>query len=228
MSMFDTEGVPVMEPGRPPPRRSLLPLWILLVLLAIAGIGGGAFAWLHRGSHAADLAAVSPVPPANVQTMPRPVVKQAPIPKTMVASNHLSTLRPSSAMPAPNARLRPTATLYKPTLSLRPVVLGKTPPGKIQSLQSSQMSQMRRTFEQNGWSVYWLDSKHEATAWKSEGKTGYEIRLIPGTHKATVLKTGGRNIILKKWTVSLPSKAILRGYHVYANSSALLSKVLTH
>ncbi len=229
MSTFDTEGVPVMESGgSPPPRRSLSPLWILLVVLAIAGVGGGAFAWLHRGNHTADLATVSSVPPTSVQAMPRPVVKQAPNPKTIIDSNHPSTPRPSSETSTPNAGLRAVANSYKPTTLRRPVVPVTTTTEKIQSPPSNQMSQMRRTFQQNGWSVYWLEAKQEATAWKSEGKTGYEIRLIPGTHEATVLKTGGRNIILKKWTVNLPSKAVLRGHHVYANSSALLNKVLTY
>lgn len=205
----DFNGVPVHEPAGPPPRkRPRVPLPLLFGILAALLAGGGAFAWFNRPAPEAD---ATPAP------LPRPLSRPQAVPPLaggpMVGKPMARVGRPPMAPKAPPTTHAPMKT----------ALLAASMPAA-----GDQMSQFRHTFEASGWSVYWLDAQNEATAWKSLGKTGYEVRLKPGARQATVLKTGGRGIILKRWTVALPADPFLRGDHVYANANTLLRGALTH
>jgi len=198
MAMYDTEGVPVMETGGPPPpRKSPNFLWPAVVVALL--IIGGIFVWLHQSS-TDQTARTSVVAPVDNQSSPRPSNTVPGKPKL-----------PTSAMTHGMGR-----TSVKPAAN------------KTVSAEDRQISQFRKTFEANGWSVYWDGSKKQVVAWKSEGKTGHEVRLTRGSQQATVLKTGGRNIIRQRWTASLVAAPHLRGNHLYTSSRALLQNILTH
>jgi hypothetical protein len=190
--------------------------------LALLALGVGLFAWLHHSASEAS----NPITPS-----PK-VIRPVPSPIQTVLALPVSPTAPKTPG-MPKTVVAPLSdTSLKTTKTLEPKTTVSAIPGTTRTMPmppaDNRMSQMRQTFEQNGWSVYWIDSKNEATAWKNEGKTGYEIRLVPGARQATVLKTGGRNIILKTWTVDLASPPVLKGYHVYTNANTLIRAALVH
>ncbi len=233
MTTTDTDGVPVIEPSGPlVGRRSTVPLLLLLCAVGVLAIAAGFYAWLHHTSSEASIPVAAPA--AGIRPAPHSVGTALAAPKALTAPEAVVTSdtgrMPLAGIPPTTTKARKkittestaepmrARTAFRLSNSAEPLAL---PPA------DNRVSQMRKTFEQNGWSVYWLDDKNEVTAWKSEGKTGYEIRLTPGARHATVLKTGGRNIILKQWTVSLASPPVMRGYHVYTNANTLLRGALT-
>jgi len=201
---------------------------VLLCAVALLAISGGFYAWLHRPAPEASIPVAAPA--AGIRPAPHLAGTALAAPKALTAPKAVVA---SDTVHTPTAGISPTAAKVpkKTTTELRQARTVSPLPKSAGSLAlppaDNRVSQMRKTFEQNGWSVYWLDDKNEVTAWKSEGKTGYEIRLTPGGRRATVLKTGGRNIILKRWTVSLDSPPVMRGYHVYTNANTLLRGALT-
>ena len=225
MTTTDTDGVPVIEPsissrgGRPKS-----PLIILLCMAGMLAIIGGLYAWMHHSSPEAS-ASVTVRPadsrPALHQAASALAVPTTPTPQAVVPPNKVNT--PLADVVQTKSRNTIGGQPRREQIASQPSKLERRqalPPADNRVLQ------MRKTFEQNGWSVYWLRSKNEVSAWKSEGKTGYEVRLVPGARYATVLKTGGRNIILKRWTVSLPSRPVMHRYHIYTNANTLLRDAL--
>jgi len=233
MTTTDTDGVPVIEPSGPPARRrSTAPLLVLLCVVGLLAISGGLYAWLHRSSPEVSIPVAAPG--ADIQPAPHPVgtalaaSRALVAPKAVVASDTGHT--PLAGTPLATTQEQKKKTVERTAKPRQARTASRLPNSAGFSVlppADNRVSQMRKTFEQNGWSVYWLDDKNEVTAWKNEGRTGYEIRLTPGTRHATVLKTGGRNIILKRWTVSLASPPVMRGYHVYTNANTLLRGALT-
>jgi len=226
MTTTDIDGVPVIELDGPPVRRRFAtPLLILLCTVLLLAISGGLYAWLHRPAPEASVPVTAQA--AGIQRALHSAGTALAAPKALTAPKSVKAVVASSMVYTPLAGALHTRA--KEVTQTRAVL---QPPKFVRGLSlppaDSRISQMRKTFEQNGWSLYWLDDKNEVTAWKSEGKTGYEIRLIPGARHATVLKTGGRNIILKRWTVNLASAPEMRGYHVYTTANTLLRSALTH